>query len=261
MAGFLFDQVVFGPLKSRRMGSSLGVNLLPLTAKCCSFNCIYCECGWTLKKSTASGKFPPVSVVEEALEIKLKALCDEGRGLPDSITFAGNGEPTLHPQFPEIIMITKNLRDKYAPSSRIVVLSNGTTLGNPHVFNALKLADMNIQKLDGGTNETVKTINQPFNKEFDTEALIGNLCRFEGEVIIQTLFLKGILNGKHIDNTSDSEIFAWIENLKKIRPQFVMIYSIDRQTPCGGIQKVPVTVLEHIALRVNSAGVKTRVYS
>jgi len=263
MGGFLFHQLVFGPLQSRRMGSSLGVNLLPLDQKRCSFNCIYCECGWTPLRcgsEPGDGVFPPPDRVAAALETRLEQLRAAGVKMPDAITFAGNGEPTLHPKFAEVIERTISARNTLSPTSKIVVLSNGSTLRKPSVFEALKKVDMNIQKLDGGSHATLMQINQPVNPAFDTEELVEDLARFHGKVIIQTLFLRGIYNGTPINNTTPGEVEEWLRHLKRIAPQYVMIYPVDRGTPARDIEKIPKQELEQIAARAESEGISTKVY-
>lgn len=259
MAGFLFDQIVFGPVLSRRMGVSLGMNLLPLHSKCCTFNCIYCECGWTISHDPNDSPLPPANIIAQALEEKLRSMAEKPSQLPDAITFAGNGEPTLHPEFATIIDDTVRLRDKYAPKAKISVLSNGSMLEDDAVFRSLFRVDMNIQKLDAGTEETLKHINQPF-VNLNIDNLVDQLARFKGKVIVQTLFLRGIYNGVKIDNTTDLEVDAWIGHLKKIKPEYVMIYPIARETPTSDIEKIRVPELNEIAKRVNFAGIETKVY-
>ncbi|HRZ41513.1 MAG TPA: radical SAM protein [Bacteroidales bacterium] len=258
MAGFLFDKVVFGPVHSRRLGRSLGVNLLPAEAKCCTFDCIYCECGWTNSSNLSGRKMPERAAVVDALEKKLKALKQQD-ALPDAITFAGNGEPTLHPDFPAIIHDTLALRNRYAPSAFVTVLSNGTGLGNPDVFEALRKIDLNIQKLDAGTQLALNLINRP-NRNVSTERLVQQLAAFNGKVIIQTLFLRGTVEGVPVDNTTESEVLAWIENLKKIAPAYVMVYPIDRETPAAGLEKIDPETLRAIAARAAATGIDVRVY-
>jgi wyosine [tRNA(Phe)-imidazoG37] synthetase (radical SAM superfamily) len=263
MGGFLFHQLVFGPLQSRRMGSSLGVNLLPLDHKRCSFNCIYCECGWTPQRCAGepdNGVYPPPDRVAAALETRLEQLRASGVKMPDAITFAGNGEPTLHPKFAEVIDRTIAARNTLSPTSKIVVLSNGSTLKKPAVFDALNKVEMNIQKLDGGSNATLLQINQPENPAFDTGELVEELSRFNGKVIIQTLFLRGIYHGIPINNTTAVEVEEWIRHLKKIGPQYVMIYPVDRGTPARDILKIPLKELEQIAARAEAEGISTKVY-
>lgn len=259
MAGFLFDEIVFGPIHSRRMGSSLGVNLLPLKRKYCTFNCIYCECGWTINDNDANMGIPPLSLISSALEEKLIAQTNS-KQLPDAITFAGNGEPTLHPEFAQVIDETIRLRDLYAPKSLITVLSNGTMLHHEKIFNALLKVDQNIQKLDAGTSQTIQRINQPY-AHYNLDNLVENLIRFNGKVIIQTLFLRGTWKDYPIDNTTKEELEKWLEHLKRIKPIYVMLYPIDRATPASGLEKIGPDELGIIAQQVQQAGIDTRVYA
>lgn len=261
MAGFLFEQIVFGPITSRRMGRSLGVNLLPLNKKSCSFDCIYCECGWTLPKTHGAPlEYPEAELVAQALEDALQRMAERGEPMPDAITFAGNGEPTLHKQFHLVVEHTIELRDKYAPKALITVLTNGTTLHREEVFNALLKVDQNIQKLDGGTNDTIRLINRPRNPAFNVEDHTNALCRFNGKVIIQSLFLKGMLGNTVVDNTTPKEVDAWVKLLQRIHPQYVMIYPLDRATPASNLVKLDVNELHEIARKAESAGIQTRVY-
>lgn len=247
----LFDQIIFGPVKSRRLGVSLGVNLLPVDAKICSFDCIYCECGFntTMKESP----LPTRQQVYESLELKLQQMLAAGE-LPDVITFAGNGEPTLHAQFEGIIDDTIALRDKYCPNSKVSVLSNSTRTHKPSIFAALKKVDMNIMKLDSAFDETVRRLDRPVGKTFTVRWLIEQLKKFEGNLIIQTMFLRGEVDGEVLDNTTDREVDAWIEALKEVNPRQVMIYTIDRETPTLGLQKVSIDELERIADKARAAG-------
>ena len=258
MATFLFDEIIFGPVKSRRLGISLGINLLPSKRKICNFNCIYCECGWTQDINKAVSHLPSREEVYNALERKLSELKNKNLP-PDVITYAGNGEPTLHHDFHGIIDDSIILRDKYFPGAKIAVLSNSTTIGNQQVKEALLKVDMNILKLDSAFDSTIKIHNQP-RVNFSVEELINNLIEFEGKVIIQTLFLRGIYNGKVIDNTIPVEINAWLKAIERIRPSEVMIYTISRDTPEGGqLTKVPLKELKGIAVLVESLGIKTQV--
>jgi wyosine [tRNA(Phe)-imidazoG37] synthetase (radical SAM superfamily) len=258
MATFLFDDIIFGPVKSRRLGVSLGINLLPTKRKICNFNCIYCECGWTRNIEKAISHLPSRKDVYEALELKLSAMKAEGVS-PDVITYAGNGEPTLHPFFPGIIDDSIVLRDRYFPEARIAVLSNATTITDPRIKSALLKVDMNILKFDSAFDSTVKIHNQP-RVDFSVEDLIKNLIRFNGKVIIQTLFIRGNYNGSAIDNTTPVEINAWLKALERIKPSEVMIYTISRDTPEGGqLKKVQVEELRGIATLVESLGIKTQV--
>ncbi|MCC8199396.1 MAG: radical SAM protein [Tannerellaceae bacterium] len=257
MATILFDEIIFGPIKSRRLGISLGINLLPTDGKLCSFNCIYCECGLNEERRTAS-KLPTRKEVKSALENKLKSMKTEGI-VPDVMTYAGNGEPTLHPEFAGIVEDTILLRDMYFPEARIAVLSNSTTLHKENIFQALKKVDDNIMKLDSILDIRIRQIDVPNSSSFNFDRLLTNLVRFEGNVIIQTMFLKGIYKGQNIDNTTEEEITGWIEALKKINPRKVMIYTIDRETPVKGLKKVLPEELEKIADKVRAEGFNVQV--
>ena len=258
MATFLFDDIIFGPVKSRRLGVSLGINLLPTKRKICNFNCIYCECGWTSNIEKVVSHLPSREEVFNALELKLIEMKVKDQ-VPDVITYAGNGEPTLHPDFPKIIDDSILLRNKYFPKSKIAVLSNSTTINNPLIKAALLKVDQNILKLDSAINSTVKIHNQP-RGNFNVEDIINDLIGFRGKVIIQTLFLKGLYNNIVIDNTTPAEIDAWLKAIKRIRPSEVMIYTISRDTPEGSLlKKVPVKELNRIAAMVESLGIKTQV--
>lgn len=257
MATFLFDEIIFGPVESRRLGVSLGINLLPTNAKVCSFDCIYCECGFTPKKYEEKVMLPSRRKVRERLEAKLLEMGKEKR-LPDVITFAGNGEPTLHREFAGIIDDTIELRNQLAPDARIAVLSNATTLHRKPVFEALLKIKDNIQKLDSAFEETILQIDCP-QGVFNLEKTIEQLVAFKGKVIIQTMFLRGSFKGKIVDNTSEKEISAWLELLKKINPLQVMIYTIARDTPVETLEKVPLEELNQIAERVRAAGLDVQV--
>ncbi|MGD0709724.1 MAG: radical SAM protein [Bacteroidales bacterium] len=255
---FLFDRVVFGPVHSRRLGVSLGINLLPAGYKHCSFNCIYCECGWTKIIDNDKVEFPPVSLIKEFLEKKLAEM-QANNELPDAISFAGNGEPTLHPDFAEIIDITIKLRNNYSPKSKIAVLSNASMLHLPAVVSALKKIDQNILKLDAGTEETFRNINNPVT-DISLETIVRNLRQFKSNLIIQTLFIRGEYKGKIIDNTTEKEVNAWLKYIKELNPEMVMIYPIARDTPVRGLEKIGLNELEAIAEKVRGIGVKAEVY-
>jgi wyosine [tRNA(Phe)-imidazoG37] synthetase (radical SAM superfamily) len=257
MATFLFDKIIFGPVKSRRLGTSLGINLLPVGRKICNFNCIYCECGWTDYTNPAE-HLPSRKEVYEELEKKLSEMKDAGE-LPDVITYAGNGEPTLHPDFPGIIDDSIFLRNKYAPEAKIAVLSNSTTISKTKVREALLKADKNILKLDSALESTITRHNQPKTR-INVPELIENLTSFNGNLVIQTLFLRGNHNGNAIDNTTETELNEWLRALEKIRPSEVMIYTISRDTPHGAdLKKIPVKELKKIASRVEKLGIKTQI--
>jgi len=258
MATFLFDKIIFGPVKSRRLGVSLGINLLPRGKKVCNFNCIYCECGWSPSVDKEGGFLPLREEVSENLASRLQEMKIKGEK-PDVITFAGNGEPTLHPDFISIIDDSIEIRNRYFPAAKIAVLSNATTIFNRGIREALLKVEMNILKLDSAYDQTICNHNQPRVK-ISAEELIENLMKFDGKLIIQTLFLRGLSNGKLIDNTTPEEINAWLKALEKIRPSEVMIYTISRDTPEGGLlRKVPDGELRHIASRVEKLGITARV--
>jgi wyosine [tRNA(Phe)-imidazoG37] synthetase (radical SAM superfamily) len=258
MSTFLFDKIIFGPVKSRRLGVSLGINLLPVKQKICNFNCIYCECGWTYDIDKAISTLPNRKEVFEALERKLSDMIDH-KEFPDVITYAGNGEPTLHPEFPGIIDDSIFLRDKYFPKARIAVLSNSTTISNPDIKAALLKVDQNILKLDSAFDSTIKIHNQP-RVNINAAELIENLAGFNGKLIIQTLFLRGSYKGNLIDNTTPVEVKAWLKAIERIRPSEVMIYTISRDTPDEGqLKKVPLKELKEIAKLVEYLGIKTQV--
>jgi wyosine [tRNA(Phe)-imidazoG37] synthetase (radical SAM superfamily) len=252
----LFDEIVFGPIHSRRLGVSLGMNILPYDGKVCSFDCIYCECGYN-KDGRTKTPLPSRKNIKAALEHKLKVLIQE-KIIPDVITFAGNGEPTLHPQFAGIIDDTIELRNKYIPEAKISVLSNGTITGRENVFNALKKVDNNILKFDSAIIDTVRLLDCP-TVSYTIEKQIALFKKFEGNFIMQTMFVKGEHKSKIIDNTTEEEISAWLEAIKETCPKEVMIYAIDRETPEKSLQKIPVEKLREIAGRVGELGVKTSV--
>jgi len=250
MSTFLFDKTVFGPVISRRLGVSLGINLLPNDSKICSFNCIYCECGWNPEKRDKKIILPTREEVRTLLREKLISMKAESLK-PDVITFAGNGEPTMHPDFAGIIDDTIMVRNEFSPGAKIAVLSNSTMLHKPGVIEALKKVDDNILKLDSGITDTILFLDQPVGK-FDLRKTVDNLKLFEGNLIIQTMFIRGTFRGRFFDNTVETELKAWKELLKEIRPKEVMIYTIARDTPAGDLQKIPVKELKKIAASVKN---------
>lgn len=253
MSRMHFHQTVFGPINSRRLGISLGINLLPTKYKFCTFNCIYCECGWTEVSPEETAHFVSAAETLEQLEKRLVELQTEGI-TPDSFTLAGNGEPTIHPEFPAIVDGCVRLRDTYFPKSKISVLSNASRLSDPDILAALKKVDNNIQKIDAGTEETFQRINQP-KIPLTLREVIDALKQFKGNFVVQTLFLRSNTNGILIDNTTEEEITAWLSLLKEIRPRRVMLYSVERDTPMDGIEKIPKTELARIAARVEKMGI------
>ena len=249
----LFHSTIFGPIHSRRLGVSLGINLMPNDGKVCSFDCLYCEAGYNSQGIGSTGISERKEVADK-LELKLAEMKAEGKSL-DVITFSGNGEPTLCPDFPGIIEDTIQLRDRYYPNAKVSVLTNSTRIFDDSVAEALKRVDNNILKLDSAIESTMRIIDRPTSKEFTVDRVIERLKTFSGTGIIQTMILRGQHNGQTIDNTTDVEVEALIEAYRKIRPREVMLYSLDRSTPEENLQKVELTELEAIAKRIKDAGI------
>lgn len=255
MATALFNDVIFGPIHSRRLGLSLGVNLLPLDNKLCNFNCIYCECGWATKG--VKPKFNSRVDVKHILGDKLREMATSG-ALPDVITFAGNGEPTLHPEFEQIIDDTIALRNELAPDAKISVLSNATLIARDSVRRALERVDNNILKLDSAFDHTVQLIDAP-NGDYSVAATVEQMRRFDGRMIMQTMFLRGVFEGQIVDNTTSEEVDAWLKLVAEVAPRQVMIYTIDRDTPAKDLHKVSLDELRAIATRVEQLGINCSV--
>lgn len=253
MATIIYPSPIFGPVKSRRLGISLGINLLPGDGKICTFDCLYCECGFNAERRTKS-RIPSRKEVSAALEEKLKEMT-QNRVIPDVLTFAGNGEPTIHPEFDGIIDDTISLRDKYAPAAKVSVLTNSTLITRDAVFKALCKVDNNILKLDTVDSGYIGLLDRPAG-HYDLEAIIERMSAFRGNAVIQTMFLKGIIEGIDIDNTGDKYVLPWIEALKRISPREVMIYTIDRETPQKGLQKATKEELDRIVALLENAGFK-----
>lgn len=257
MATSLYDAPVFGPINSRRLGVSLGINLLPSDGKFCSFNCLYCECGLNEERRSQSHKLVDRKLVKETLEKRLILMRDNGDPL-NVITFAGNGEPTIHPDFYYIVDDTIALRNIYFPDVKISVLSNSVHLDRPSVVSALKKVDNNILKLDSAVNSTFSIINNP-NASVKATDIIKYLTDFDGKMILQTLFCYGEYNGVAFDNTTEEEVEALIKAYKSINPTFIMIYSLARDTPVDTIYKVEKDKLELIASRLRDEGFNVEV--
>lgn len=249
----LFEDVIFGPVRSRRLGLSLGVNLLPVHAKICSFDCIYCECGWNAERRGVM-RFNSREEVRERLQEVLERMVGESTP-PDVITFAGNGEPTMHPDFEAIIDDTIALRDRLCPSAKISVLSNATQLHREEVCRALRRVDNNILKLDSAFDRTVRLVNQPRQAHYTVADVVARMRQFEGQMILQTMFLRGEYGGEQIDNTTPEEVAAWLKLVAEIRPRQVMIYSLDRDTPCQSLVRVERDELQTIAHQVEALGI------
>lgn len=247
----LFHSTIFGPIHSRRLGTSLGINLSPVDGKVCSFDCLYCEAGYNSQGIGEAG-LPDEKNVLRDLEAKLSDMKERGENL-DVITFSGNGEPTLHPRFPEIVDGVLELRDRYFPNAKVSVLTNSTRIFTPAVAKALKKVDNNILKLDSAIEHTMRLIDRPNNKDFTVENVVEALKQFAGTGIIQTMLLRGSHNGENVDNTTEEEINALIKAYNEIKPASVMIYSLDRSTPEEKLVKVPKEELEKIAAVIETS--------
>ena len=260
MSTIIYPSPVFGPVHSRRLGISLGINLLPADGKVCSFDCIYCECGFN-GDHRPSLPMPTREEVAGKLEKKLQEMVAEGQ-LPDVLTFAGNGEPTCHPHFAEIISDTIRLRDQYCPQAKVSVLSNATMIHRQTVHDALMQVDNNILKLDTVDPLYINKVDRP-QGAYDVRLIIDRLKAFNGHVIIQTMFMRGILplqgepegGTESVDNTGEEFVGPWLEAVKEIKPQQVMIYTIDRETPTQGLLKATREQLDQIRDRVIAAGI------
>ena len=232
-----FDDIVFGPITSRRLGSSLGINLLPSTVKLCNFDCIYCECGWN-KDGKSDKHFPSLSDVEAALQVKLEGLAKNGVEV-DSITFSGNGEPTLNPDFASIVEVTIRLRDQYFPSAKISVLSNATMLGREDILKALMRVDNPILKIDASSEELIAKINKP-QGTYSLEKVVAQLKKFDGNFILQTMFLQS----DDFDAQKNGALERWLDIARELHPREVMVYTIDRETPDKSLRKCSVGQME-----------------
>ena len=247
-----FDDIVFGPIFSRRLGSSLGVNVLPSKGKLCNFDCIYCECGWN-KDGIAERRFPSLDDVKAALEEKMSKAAAEGTPI-DSITFSGNGEPTMHPDFPEIIEATIRCRDRFFPNAKVSVLSNATLIGRKAVADALRRVDNPILKIDASSDELIRMMNKPvgtYRLEDVVEAMMG----FEGNFILQTMFLRS----PEFDTTLPEALEGWMDIVRKVRPREIMVYTIDRETPDKSLQKYTVEEMTAFVKPLLDEGFKIQV--
>ena len=247
----LFNEIIYGPIHSRRLGTSLGVELMPLDHKLCTFNCVYCECGWN--EAVSHPKLPTRAEVKAALEKKLSVISSQQSAL-DVITFSGNGEPTLHPDFLGIIRDTCALRDRYCPKAKVSVLSNSTQLGRADVVEALRLCDNRILKLDAATDEMMRRIDLPVNENLTVETIMGWLQQFDGDFTLQTCFLRGEHAGTIIDNTTPEQLDAWYRAVDILHPKQIMIYVIDRKTPEERLQKISREEMERIAAPLREKG-------
>ncbi len=268
MSTVIYPSPIFGPVHSRRLGISLGINLLPADGKVCSFDCIYCECGFN-RDHRPTLPLPTPEQVSQKLEEKLQEMTASGQ-LPDVLTFAGNGEPTCHPQFAEIIDDTIRLRDKYCPKAKVSVLSNSTMIHRQSVHDALMRVDNNILKLDTVDPIYINKVDRP-NTAYDVRQIIERMKAFNGHIIIQTMFMRGTISSMfnvqrssqrhtlsertfNVDNTGEEFVAPWLDAIREIRPQQVMVYTIDRETPTKGLEKASREQLDAIRDRVIALG-------
>jgi len=257
MQTVLFHTTIYGPIHSRRLGMSLGINLMPNDGKICSFDCLYCEAGFNAQGMGKDG-VPSRDTVKRQLKHKLEQMKAEGQTL-DVITFSGNGEPTVHPEFPKIVDDVLRLRTLYYPDAKVSVLSNSTMAGKPAVAAALKKVDNNILKLDSAMPATFRVLNRPVSPNVIPEGVIIDLKQFSGQCIVQTIMVRGEYEGKHIDNTTDEELDALLSAYLTIQPREVMLYAVDRATPAPNLEKVTPDELQRIAQRFRDAGIKVQV--
>lgn len=252
MSTVIYPSPIFGPVHSRRLGISLGINLLPSGGKMCSFDCVYCECGFNKDRRTHN-PLPTLEEVERALRNKLAEMKSEGI-VPDVLTFAGNGEPTLNPQFPQIAQRVKEVRDECCPTAKMSILSNATQINRPEIRQALMLFDNNILKLDTVNVGYINKVDRP-QGHYDVNEQVRLMADFDGHCIIQTMFMGGLLDGECVDNTGEEYLIPYLKALQTIHPQQVMIYTIDRETPASGLQKTPAHVLDAIGERIRNLGI------
>lgn len=249
----IYPSPIFGPVHSRRLGISLGINLQPGDGKVCSFDCIYCECGLNADHRPKS-KRPTREAVAAALESKLQEMVADGE-LPDVLTFAGNGEPTGHPEFLGIIRDTIALRNRYCPDAKVSVLSNATFCGRPDIREALMLVDNNILKLDTVSDEYIRRVDQPVQPGYCVKDVIEWMKAYDGHCIVQTMFMSSHDDTLQVNNTGDEYVTPWLEALRYIAPQQVMIYTVDRETPVQGLEKASRETLDAIRDRVIALGI------
>lgn len=241
-----FDDIVFGPIHSRRLGSSLGINLLPREGKLCNFDCVYCECGWNADGRTGSS-LPDAGTIAQALEQKLRKCVADGIAV-DSITFSGHGEPTLHPEFASIVDATLSLRDEVMPSAKVSVLSNATMLDHEDILNALKKVDNPILKIDAGDTLSARRINRPSDSHYSIESVVENLKKFDGDFILQTMFLKPLDASEHLPDFENdpTQLARWMDIVRSLRPRMVMVYTLDRPAPDASLAKLSADSMKNL---------------
>lgn len=259
----LQEAAVYGPIRSRRFGSSLGINVLPVSQKVCSSNCVYCQYGWTLpspstlRQGTLADRsgFRPTSAPTGRLKRAPELLREieqafrrhvDAQTPIDCITLAGNGEPTLHRDLVELVLGIKRLRDRYFPGVPVGILSDATRLARPHVRRALELLDLRCMKFDAADEATWKRINAPLGPT-DFDAMVDALKAL-ADIVLQSMFIQGA-----IDNTEEAHLRAWIEAVGSIKPRAVQVYTIDRPTAAEGLRAVPLDQLQAIADRLTAA--------
>ena len=257
MQTVLFHSTIYGPIHSRRLGMSLGINLMPNDGKICSFDCLYCEAGFNAQGAGKDG-VPSREAVKRQLKRKLEDMKEQGQTL-DVITFSGNGEPTLHPEFKKVVEDVLRLRTQYFPNAKVSVLSNSTMAGKAAVADALRKVDNNILKLDSAMPRTFRVLNRPVSPNCLPEGVIADLKQFGGQCVVQTIMVRGEYNGERVDNTTDDELDALLSAYLQIRPREVMLYSIDRKTPAENLEKVSKEELERIAQRFRDSGITVQV--
>ena len=247
-----FDDIVFGPIFSRRLGSSLGVNLLPSKGKLCNFDCVYCECGWN-KDGRGDHRFPALEEIEQALHEKISKAAAEGVDI-DSITFSGNGEPTMHPDFPQVIDVTLRLRDEFFPNAKVSVLSNATMIGRKPVADALMKVDNPILKIDASSDELIQKINKPVGA-YRLADVVEALKGFDGQFVLQTMFLRS----PEFDTASPKALAAWMDIVRELKPREIMVYTIDRETPDKSLAKYTVEEMGEMVKPLIEEGYKIQI--
>ena len=249
----LQESVVYGPLHSRRLGESLGINLLPVSHKVCSSNCVYCQYGWTRPPGESTERLKRAPALLAEIDEEFQRLVQK-RTPVDSITLAGNGEPTLHPDLLELVLGITRLRDRYFPGAAVGILTDATQITRSRVREALALLDERYMKFDAADEATWKQINQPFgNMTFD--GMVNALTTLP-DIVLQSIFLQGTY-----DNTGETHLAAWIKAVRAIKPRSVQVYTVDRGTADPGIREVPREKLQEIADRLTAdTGIPAEVF-
>ena len=224
MPTVIYPAPIFGPVQSRRLGRSLGVNLLPPDGKLCSFDCVYCECGLNADHVPQAPMTSRAEVARE-LERRLVQMRESGETL-DAITYSGNGEPTSHPEFKEIVEDTIALRDRYFPQAKVCLLTNATHIDRPKIYEAIQKLDKACLKLDTVNAEYIELVDRP-NARYDLPRIIDIMKSLNGRCVIQTMFMKGEWQGKSVDNTGDEYVLPWLEVVKAVAPSGVEISVYD----------------------------------